>query len=82
MVKRQDKKKETSLSYHWVALSSLEKRIWKQQLTQAKKLSVSRTVEMITMFFRAKKKNEATCKKSHGPEHKMNAWKGMGYSVV
>jgi hypothetical protein len=37
---------------------------------------------MVTMFFRAKKKNEATCKKSHGPEHKMNAWIGMGYSVV
>jgi hypothetical protein len=29
------------------------------------------------MFSRAKKKNEATCKKSHGPEQKMNAWKGM-----
>jgi len=43
-----------------------------------KKLSASRTVEMVTMFFRAKKKNEATCKKSQGHEHKMNAWKGMG----
>jgi hypothetical protein len=37
---------------------------------------------MVTMFFRAKKKNEATCKKSHGQEHKMNAWKGMGYFVI
>jgi hypothetical protein len=37
---------------------------------------------MVTMFFRAKKKNEATCKKSHGQEHKMNAWKGMGYFVL
>jgi len=32
---------------------------------------------MVTMFFRAKKKNEKTYKKNHGPEHKMNAWKGM-----
>jgi hypothetical protein len=47
-----------------------------------KKLSASRTVEMVTMFFRAKMKNEATCKKSHGREHKMNAWKGMGYFVI
>jgi hypothetical protein len=46
--------------------------------TRKKKLSVSRTVDMVTMFFRAKKENEATCKKSLGPEHKMNAWKGMG----
>jgi len=50
--------------------------------TRKKKLSASRTVERVTMFFRAKKKNEATCKKSHGQEHKMNAWKGMGYFVV
>jgi len=50
--------------------------------TSKKKLSASRTVEMVTMFFRAKKKNEATCKKSHGQEHKMNAWKGLGYFVV
>jgi hypothetical protein len=33
---------------------------------------------MVTMFFRAKKKNQATCKKSQGQEHKMNAWKGTG----
>jgi len=50
--------------------------------TSKKKLSVSRTVDMVTMFFRAKKKNEATCKKSHGQEQKMNAWKGMGYFVI
>jgi hypothetical protein len=46
--------------------------------TRKKKLSVSRTVDMVTMFFRAKEKNEATCKKSQGHEHKMDAWKGMG----
>ena len=50
--------------------------------TSKKKLSASRTVEMVTMFFRPKKKKEATYKKSHGQEHKMNAWKGMGYIVV
>jgi hypothetical protein len=50
--------------------------------TSKKKLSASRTVEMVTMVFRAKKKNEATCKKNHGQEHKMNAWKGMGYFVL
>jgi hypothetical protein len=50
--------------------------------TSKKKLIASRIVEMVTMFFRAKKKNEATCNKSHGQEHKMNAWKGMGYFVI
>jgi hypothetical protein len=50
--------------------------------TRKKKFNVSRTVEMVTMFFRAKKKNEETCKKSQGQEHKMNAWKGMGYFVI
>jgi hypothetical protein len=33
---------------------------------------------MVAMFFRAKKKNQATCKKSQCQKHKMNAWKGMG----
>jgi hypothetical protein len=52
---RQEKK--TSLSYHRVALSSLEQRKWKQQLnTRKKKLSVSRTVEMVTMFLEQKRK--------------------------
>jgi len=46
--------------------------------TSKKKLSASRTVEMVTMFFRAKKKNQATSKKSQGHELKINAWKGMG----
>ena len=38
----------------------------------------SKTVEMVTMVFRAKKKNQATCKKSQGQEHKMKEWKEMG----
>ena len=37
----------------------------------------SKTVEMVTMVFRAKKKNQATCKKRQGQEHKMKACKGM-----
>ena len=51
-------------------------------ITRKQNLSVSRRVEMVTMFVRAKKKNQATCKKSQGQEHKMNTWKGMGYFVI
>ena len=47
---------------------------------EIQKVFKSKTVEMVTMFFRAKKKNQATCKKREGQEHKMNAWKGMGNS--
>ena len=82
MVKWQDKKNRhlfLTIGWPWAVLS---KERGSSSYHKKKKLSVSRRVEMVTMFVRAKKKNQATCKKSQGQEHKTNAWKWMGYFVI